>query len=28
MWTTSNLEALIFLAVMIAITGTVMLTLR
>ena len=28
MWTTSNLEVLIFLAVMIAITGTVMLTLR
>jgi hypothetical protein len=28
MWTTSNLEVLILLAVMIAITGTVMLTLR
>ena len=28
MWTMSNLEVLIFLAVMIAITGTVMLTLR
>ena len=28
MWTMSNLEVLIFLAVMIAVTGTVMLTLR
>jgi len=28
MWTGSNLEVLIFLAVMIAIAGTVMLTLR
>jgi hypothetical protein len=28
MWTMSNLEVLIFLAVMIAITGTVMRTLR
>ena len=28
MWTMSNLEVLIFLAVVFAITGTVMLTLR